>query len=215
MKSSGVAPEETVVIFNEITHPIARLVAAHLPGSKSAIFYISPVHPTLEEPPMRLVEAPVASVWGWLPKIVRWGLVAKTMMESGLWVRPWLEAHRVGAGLEADDDDCLAPEDSLRLHLLPPLLHQRPSDWDDTFDICPGTLDGGAVFGGSLPADLEAWIKARPSEPPIFIGFGSMTALFTHGRRSGENQLQKAIAACAKLRRRCASCPRPLRNGLV
>ena len=123
VERSGVPAAETVLIYNEITFPIARLVAAHLPGTRAAIFFISPVHPTLEEAPMRLCEGPVAAVWPWLPKAVRWLVVAKTMMEAGLWVRPWLASHRVGAGLEPDDDECLVPEDALRLHLLPPLLH--------------------------------------------------------------------------------------------
>ena len=96
--------------------------------------------------------------------------------------------------LRAQFRDGLVLPEALRVHMVPGLLFDRPSDFDRRMDVIVGQIEGGRVVG-EVPASLQAWIEAGPA--PIYVGYGSMT-VFNAGPKNPNNQLRIAAAA-AKL----------------
>jgi sterol 3beta-glucosyltransferase len=164
---SGRACEDADVV---VTHPMV-CGAFHVAEKRSVPLVCVSLYPVIASGELAPMTFPRMPAWGWLRRFV-WNQASRGMSAIA---RPYLAAHRAELGLPP-----VRPKDEFReallrgrvLHAYSGHLVPRPRDWPDNVQVT-GFLTLPAAPDYLPPPGLEAFLRA--GEPPIYVGFGSMT----------------------------------------
>jgi sterol 3beta-glucosyltransferase len=185
---SGRACEDADVV---VTHPVV-CGAFNMAEKRGVPLVCASLYPVVASSTLRPMAFPGAPAWGWLRRFL-WTQASRGLSAIA---RPFLVAHREELGLPA-----MRTKDELREALLArPVLHAysehvvpRPEEWPDNVQVT-GYLPLETPASYTPPPDLEAFLRA--GEPPIYVGFGSMTG------RDPEELTRTTLGALRRARQR-------------